>query len=198
MLRCLLLFAQVSLTSAPLPCEGVEREIRDLSREADEAAETAALLSRRFVLEPDLPQEQQAALQQRVRRATERAAQRYTRLARLLDSLDRPGPSLRRQADQASLKAAKAWFDLGDYEQSLGHYERTAARSSDPLPRAEALAGTVRCHAALGRPGELRRALALLREEIPHLSEQVRPAWECWAEEVDGTLKASDLNRPLR
>jgi len=112
-------------------------------------------------------------------------------LAQLLTSLKHPTPVQRTQATEASLKAAKAWFTLGDYRQSLGIYDSLADRSSDPQTRVEAMGGAILCQAALGQPGDLHRRLALLQKEIPNLNEQQRPAWERWSAEAAGALKAA-------
>jgi lipopolysaccharide biosynthesis regulator YciM len=175
--------------ASPPPAVDVRHEIEELSRKADESAQTAEFLNQRLLLEPALSPQQKTDLERRTRRALERAAEQYTRVRRLLDSLNLPTAAEQMQASRATLKAAKARLSLGDYKPALDIYERVADQSSDPQTRVAALGGAMTCHAALGQPDDLRRTLSLLQEEIPCLNRQVRGDWERWAEEVENVLK---------
>jgi hypothetical protein len=123
------------------------------------------------------------------RRATEAAAKQYGRLGVLLYALGRSSPTRKQQASIATGKAARCWFNLGEYAKAARLYDDLARRSDDPTGRVEALGGTVACHAALGQTSDARRKLTLLRKEVPRLPAPERGDWERWLADADRELE---------
>lgn len=102
--------------------------------------------------------------------------------------LDRIERSLQRGA---WLTRARCAFELGDYAEAIGLYERTARKYSDDYAALEALVQIVNCHDRLGNEAEAEVAHrnAMLRlEQLPETAFDDpaalmdRAVWETWLE----------------
>jgi hypothetical protein len=167
-----------------------EREIETLSRKAKEAANLAAALNQRILIESTLSPQEKVDLTKRRREALEQAAQQYSRVSRLLNSLKHRTPAQQARATIASFETAKARFYLGEYQSALKIYHHLLRSSADAETRVVALAGIVVTHATLGQLDDLLRNLDLIQKEVPQLTKEKRVAWENWIEAVKRQLKA--------
>ena len=136
-----------------------------------------------------------------------RAADEYLELARFLDTLESAGQLNPEVRIQVPFLAAICRFNLGEYDTALEIYAHLAERFSSPVAatetspapplvekypqyRLEALAGVVRCHAALGQPDKVRLRLNELQAvlALPEVEQRVRDEYEKWIRQAAKSL----------
>ena len=146
--------------------------------------------------------EEQENYQKEHRRWLLRAADEYFELARFLDTPESAGQLRPEERIQVPFLAAICRFNLGEYETALEIYAHLAERFTLPnvsaLPtapapplaarypqfRLEALAGVIRCQAALGKPEEVRQRLKELQSMLPDVEPAIREEYEKWVRQA--------------
>ncbi len=122
-----------------------------------------------------------------------KSADEYYELARFLDAPESAGQLTEEERIQIPFLAAICRFNLGEYDTALDIYDHLATRFVKPAPetpttlaaryaqyRLEALAGVVRCHAALGRGEQVRKRLEEMRLILEGADDAVREEYDKW------------------
>jgi TolA-binding protein len=146
---------------------------------------------------PKTPEESEH-FQKEHRRWLLRAADEYFELARFLEAPESAGLLEPEERIQIPFLAAICRFNLGEYDTGLDIYSHLAEQFKNaPMPpptdegaariakrypvyRLEALAGVIRCLAALGRGEDLRKRLDELRSVLPTVDASIREEYEKW------------------
>ncbi len=130
----------------------------------------------------------------------------YEALADFLDAPESVGHLTAEERIHVPFLSAICRFNLGDYDLALKTYERLATRfafrpvapeetlAKDlaeryPQYRLEALAGVVRCLAALGKGDEMRKRLEELQSVLPQVNETIRIEYEKWIRQAAKSLE---------
>jgi tetratricopeptide (TPR) repeat protein len=151
--------------------------------------------------------EESEHLQKEHRKWLMRAADEYFELARFLDTKESAGQLTPEERIQIPFLAAICRFNLGEYETALDIYDHLAKVFSarevmspvDPAAaavvarypqfRLEALAGVVRCHAALGQTDKVRGRLDELRAVLQEVDEPTRAEYLRWLKQAERSLQ---------
>ncbi len=116
----------------------------------------------------------------------QKAAHEFYDLALLLDDKRETRNALTAEGCiDVPFQAAECHFYLGKYEEALGWYASLAKRHEHHPEGLKALAGTVRCLAALKRQEEVTAQLAKIRDALGEIEEPQRKAWEEWIHNAD-------------
>ncbi len=116
-----------------------------------------------------------------------RAAHEFYQLAVFLDKPEAAGFLTAEERTLIPFQAADCRFNLGKYDEALKLYEVLVARFPTPPQGLNALAGTVRCLAALRQFDEMRKRLDEIREVIKGLEDpQQQKEWEEWLRKAYG------------
>jgi tetratricopeptide (TPR) repeat protein len=136
-----------------------------------------------------------------------KSADEFFELARFLDTPESAGHLTPEERIQIPFLAAICRFNLGEYATALDIYAHLAeAFKAVPMPpptderlaklaknyphfRLEALAGVVRCHAALDQADKVRTRLEELRSMLSEVDEAVRREYEKWIVQAAKSLE---------
>ena len=171
---------------APVPRSRISFQLEAVFRAAEDHVRSADRIWKRLCLElPPLTAEDKARAHDERRRALGSAAERFTRLIKLVDALEHPKPDVKELSARAGAGAVKALSDLGDHAEAIRLYGRLTHRPADPKARVSTMAIIVACRAQLGQRDEVRKQLLLIRKEVPKLDETDRVPWERWLADAE-------------
>ncbi len=111
----------------------------------------------------------------------EKAASEFYELAQLLDDNPEKRNGLTgEECIDVPFQAAECRFYMGKYDEALKWYEALAQRHKGNPEELKALAGSVRCLAALKKPEEAKKHLEKIRKALDRLDGDVKEQWEAW------------------
>jgi hypothetical protein len=115
------------------------------------------------------------------RRWLAKAAAEFENLARFLEMPESTGHLTPDERIQIPFTVATCRFDLGQFKDALAIYNHLAERHKGTLLALDAMAGAVRCHAALEQNEPLQRRLTDIRAQLSLLNDEAqRGQWEEW------------------
>jgi hypothetical protein len=171
------------IVAAPAPVyrSPITPELAAIFQAADGHVRTAVRIQHRLGLEGhSLTPEEKTRLRDDRSRALRGAAERYTRLLQLVDSLERPHPEVKDLSARAGMGAVKALFDLQDYAGTVRLHARLSHFPTDPKARLSMMVTILCCRKSLLQFDELRKELRLIRKEVAKLDATERGTWEQW------------------
>jgi tetratricopeptide (TPR) repeat protein len=174
---------------APAPPPRSDPRIEARLQRAKSDLKEAARLNQNFLLGEHQSARRRQECQEQYSRLVLRAAQELSALARQLASPEYRSPWARARKTEVVFLAAKAWFNLGRYDEAIRFYEELAGGSAKPLEQVDALGGLVSCYAAKGEIEKVRQRLRRIRGLLRRLDEPKRRDWERWLDTAEASLQ---------
>jgi RNA polymerase sigma factor (sigma-70 family) len=126
-----------------------------------------------------------ARLREEQRSWLRKAADEYDRLAKFLEGRDVARPVTKEDQVADPFDVAQRHFAVGEYEAAARAYAQLVERCRGKKEELKALGGLVRCHAALGQRGRVKKDLQAIRAVLPRLPEAERGAWQEWLTQAE-------------